>query len=98
MAKKVTSALENSVGQGPSAPENDYESQGHLRTLIEAHGIMNDPVKMAKVHKLAGRHHKAIKGIQDIKDRYNEMVKSKSPMATLAGAPPQGGTPPDTDD
>lgn len=93
MSKKVTANLENSVSQGPSAPENDYESQGHLRTLIEAHGIMNDPVKMAKVHKLAGRHHKAIKGIQDIKDRYNEMVKPKSPMATLAGTKPE----PDTD-
>lgn len=92
MAKKMTSNLGNSVGVDPSKPVDDYESQGHLRTLIEAHGIMNDPEKMAKVHKLAGRHHKAIRGIQDIKDRYNEMVKPKSPMATLAGTKPDTDT------
>ncbi len=52
-------------------PIDSYEVKDHLDTLMKAHGIMNDPEKMAKVHKLAGRHANAIKGIQDIKDHYN---------------------------
>lgn len=90
MAKKATSVLENAVHPSKDI-EHDYETQNHLRTLIDAHGIMNDPEKMKKIHKLAGRHHKAIKGIQDIKDRYNEMVKPKAQMATLAGDTDQDG-------
>ena len=67
-SKPVTQALENSVAASPKQedPVDNYETQGHLRTLTEAHGIMNDPEKMAKVHKLAGRHGKAIAAIKDV--------------------------------
>jgi hypothetical protein len=75
MAKKMKGAsLAESTPSGAHLekdPSNDYEVQGHLRTLIEAHGIMSDPAKMEKVHKLAGRHNKAITSIQGIKDAYN---------------------------
>ena len=79
MAKKMKGAsLADSTPSGAhleSNPDNDYETQGHLRTLIEAHGIMSDPTKMAKVHKLAGRHNKAITSIQDIKNARDSFGK-----------------------
>lgn len=98
MSKKVTSNLEKAVPTGAkleSNPENDYESQGHLRTLIEAHGIVNDPVKMERVHKLAGRHHKAITGIQDLKNTYNEGMKAKGKTGKFQTA--MLGAAPDTE-
>lgn len=45
-------------------PMNDYETKNHLDTLMQAEMIKADPVKMAKVHKLAGRHMKALSGIK----------------------------------
>lgn len=82
MAKKMKGAsLADSTPSGAHLeknPENDYETQGHLRTLIDAHGIMSDPAKMEKVHKLAGRHNKAITSIQGIKDAYNTKFGSGS--------------------
>lgn len=66
-------SLGESVGVGPKKmPMDDYETEGHLRTLMDAEKIKNDPDKMKKVHKLAGRHSKAIKSIQDLKDTYDE--------------------------
>ena len=66
---KVGIKLSESEGAGKQPiktikPEDDYETQGHLRTLQDAHGIVNDPDKMKKVHALAGRHMKALTGIQ----------------------------------
>lgn len=69
MAKnKVAANLENTLPSAPKTedPVDNYETQGHLRTLQDAHGIINDPDKMAKVHKLAGRHAKALTGIKAI--------------------------------
>lgn len=69
MAKsKVTEGLQNTVA-GPAKeedPVDNYQVQDHLRTLTDAHKIINDPEKMAKVHKLAGRHAKALSGIKDM--------------------------------
>jgi hypothetical protein len=71
-AEKVPSkakSLGQSLGETPEVAENpmdDYETQGHLKTLMEAHGIMNDPDKMKKVHALAGAHVAAIKGIKNV--------------------------------
>lgn len=94
MAKKVTANLENAVAPPKKDLENDYEAQGHLRTLIEAHGIMNDPDKMKKVHKLAGRHHKAISGIksiEELKQKRNELgLKKANPMAAMVDNDPEG--------
>lgn len=71
MAKnKVASNLENTLPapskQTEEDPVDNYQVKDHLRTLQEAHGIINDPDKMAKVHKLAGRHAKALAGIKAI--------------------------------
>lgn len=52
----------------PTEPDSDdYATQGHLRTLMDAEMLKEDPAKMEKVHALAGRHHKALKGIKKIK-------------------------------
>lgn len=64
----------------PKLEDNDYETEGHLRTMMEAHKIMGDPEKMKKVHKLAGRHAKAIRSIQDIHDHYNSKYGGKNAM------------------
>lgn len=72
----------------PSKEATDYETEGHLRTLGEAADIISDPAKLKKVHKLAGRKHKAvtgmiepmlkpkkkIKSIGDLKAKANEMA------------------------
>ncbi len=82
MAKKTNmgTRLGDSLPE-PSAVKddmNDYETQGHLRTLIDAENIKSDPEKMAKVHKLAGRHADAIKSIRDLKDTYDHKFGSGS--------------------
>lgn len=67
-SKPVTEALENTLPSAAKAedPVDNYQVQDHLRTLTDAHKIINDPEKMAKVHKLAGRHAKALAGIKSI--------------------------------
>jgi hypothetical protein len=60
-------------------PDRDYETEGHLRTLMDAEMIKGDPEKMAKVKKLAGRHRKHITSIADLKDTYNEKFGAKAP-------------------
>ncbi len=67
---------------------NDYNAKDHLNTIMQAHSIMNDPEKMAKVHKLAGRHMKAITSIQDLKDTYDQKFGSKA-LKTLAPMEPK---------
>ncbi len=54
------------------AMDDDYKIDNDMRTMMSAEEIKMDPDRMAKVHKRAGRHHKAIKSIQDLKDTYNE--------------------------
>lgn len=43
----------------------DYDTKYDLETLVKAEMIKEHPEKMAKVKKLAGRHHKALTGIKD---------------------------------
>lgn len=109
MAKnKVASNLQNTLPT-PSKQEDpidNYDTQSHLRTLQEAHGIINDPDKMAKVHKLAGRHAKALAGIKqipaapaikstkDLEDYRNAKFGSaagKNSLATLKNPPKEEG-------
>lgn len=59
-------------------PMKDYETQSHLDTIIKSHQILMDPEKMKKVHKLAGRHVKAIKSIQDVKDTLQQKYGAKA--------------------
>lgn len=110
MAKnKVASNLQNTLPE-PSKQEDpldDYQVKDHLRTLQEAHGIINDPDKMAKVHKLAGRHAKALAGIKaipkapdikstkDLEDYRNAKYGSaagKNSLATLKNPPKEEGS------
>ena len=64
-----------------AAPQDDYETNGHLRTLMDAEMIKMDPDKMKKVHALVGRHSKAIKSLQDLKDTYQEKYGPKKAQA-----------------
>lgn len=67
-SKKVTEGLQSTVSSPTKEedPVDNYQVQDHLRTLTDAHKIINDPEKMAKVHKLAGRHVKALAGIKNL--------------------------------
>ena len=65
------------IPMAPEPAENDHEARQHLNTILEAHGIMGDKGKMEKVHKLAGRHHKAITSIKGLKDHYNDKFGAK---------------------
>jgi hypothetical protein len=68
----------------PGKVVDDYEAQGHLQDLIRAEMIKMDPDKMKKVHALAGRHSKAIKSVQDLKDTYQSKFGPKK-AAKMAG-------------
>lgn len=61
----------------PNKAVDDYETQGHLKTLMDAEMVKMDPDKMAKVHALVGRHSKAIKSVQDLKDTYQSKFGAK---------------------
>lgn len=77
----------------PKAEDNnDWQAEDHLRTLMSAHEIMNNPEHMKKVHKLAGRKAKSIRGIQDIKDHYNSEYGGKNAMSKLAPQEPMEGS------
>lgn len=94
MAKgKIDSPLSQSVGADPKAAPDKWETQGHLDTLIKAHEIMNNPVHLKAVHKLAGRHHKAISGIKslgDLKELSNQkhLAKGQGLKQLAAGGEP----------
>lgn len=81
MSKKSKGTMP--VGAEPSKDHSmdEYEIKNHMDTLIKAHEIASDPEKMAKVHKLAGRHKKAITSIKQLKDKYADMVKPKDGMS-----------------
>lgn len=72
MSKKIAFPLTQAAGPVATKSEDDYQTQNHLKTILDAHEIMNDPVKLKRVHKLAGRHKKAISSLQQLKDTYQE--------------------------
>lgn len=61
-----SSSMEMMDGKTPEMDE--HEVSEHLRNIIKAHEVMSDPEKMEKVHKLVGRHQKAITSLQDVED------------------------------
>lgn len=69
MAKKMGDSLGESLGNDAKwkADQDAQDTQQHVKTLHSAFDILQDPMKMKKVHKLAGRHHKAIKSLGDLK-------------------------------
>ncbi len=70
---------------------DDYDAKDHLNTIAQAHAILSDPKKMAKVQKLTKFHKQAvkhsIKSIDDVKayqqDAYGP--KGKGPMPVDQG-------------
>jgi hypothetical protein len=85
MAKNTPAA---SLGQAMPSPDkedpatrepDEWETRDHMQKLMDAHEIINNPVKMKAVHALAGRHNKAIKSIQDIKDYHQNNYGPKKP-------------------
>ena len=56
---------------------NDHTAKSDLATIIEAEMIRGHKDRMGKVHKLAGRHKKAITSLDDIKAAYADKVKEE---------------------
>lgn len=73
--KMKGASLEQAMPTPPKPDAHDYETHGHLRTLTDAFDIMSDKKKMAKVHALAGRHHKAISSLKDLRDARDSVFK-----------------------
>lgn len=63
---------------------DEWETKGHMNDLIRAHEIINDPVKMQAVHKMVGRHQKAIGSIQDLKNLHQQKYGPKAPKPGVA--------------
>jgi hypothetical protein len=76
-------------------PVNNYTTRGHLQTLTDAHDIMNDPVKLKKVHALAGRHMDALKGLKQPKAGVSSTDDLRAIAQKKYGGP--GGGPQDSD-
>jgi hypothetical protein len=62
MGKKVGASLEQAMPK-PSKDESDFQSEDDMRTMHQASSIAADPARLKKVHKLAGRKHKALQGM-----------------------------------
>lgn len=106
MAKNSVGA---SLGQAMPSPDksdpespSEWETKDHMSTIIGAHEIINNPVKMKAVHALAGRHNKAIKSIQDIKnyaqDNYGPKAQKPGVKNLVAKTDPLGDVESDGDD
>lgn len=92
MAKMKGASLEQAM-PSPSKADTDYETEDNMRTMHNAAAVAADPSKLKKVHKLAGRRHKAltamieplmqaqkkpkIKSIDDLKQARNGMNKDQ---------------------
>ncbi len=73
-APEVEAPGEPAIDGEAMGSDHDWEAQNHMDTLMKAEAIKSDKVKMDRVHALAGRHQKTLKGIksvQDIKDVYD---------------------------
>lgn len=62
MAKIKGASLEQAM-PAQSKADTDYETEDNMRTMHSAAAIAADPTKLKKVHKLAGRRHKALTGM-----------------------------------
>lgn len=87
MSKLKGASLEQAMPKA-SKTETDYQTEDDMRTMHQASGIAADPVRLKKVHKMAGRKHKALQGmldplmkkpkiksIQDLKNKSNALAK-----------------------
>ena len=72
---KIAKATIHPEGSGPLQSEpkkptsigEDWDAKDHLRTLVDAHEVMNNPEKMKKVKKLIAHHKKTFKSIDEVK-------------------------------
>ena len=64
----------------PEKTDSDMqmETKQHMNTLLDAHEIMNNPDKMAKVKSMVGRHKKAITSLDDLRETANNFSKNNS--------------------
>ena len=77
MAKSATVKIANATIHPDSGPigktdkpksiGEDWDAKDHLRTLVDAHEVMNNPEKMKKVKKLIAHHKKTFKSIDEVK-------------------------------
>ena len=80
MAKMKGKSLQQAMPASPKS-ETDYQAEDDMRTMHQASQIVSDSTRLKKVHKMAGRKHKALMGmlepmmkeskprsIQDLKD------------------------------
>lgn len=75
MSKMKGASLEQAMPK-PTKSEDDYETEDNMRTMHQAARIASDPKKLQKVHKLAGRRHKALTGMIE------PMMKSSAVRST----------------
>lgn len=82
MAKMKGASLEQAMPKS----ENDYQLEDDMRTMHSAAGIASDPSRLKKVHKLAGRKHKALQGmIEPLMKK--PKIKSLDDLKARANAP-----------
>lgn len=96
MKKAVGAELGQSLPQ-PSEPKDDYQMEDDMRTMHSAAKIAADPAKLKKVHKLAGRRHKALTGMIEPLLKVKAKVKSLDDLKALANSKGRGMGP-DEDD
>lgn len=86
MSKMKGASLENSVA-APSKSQTDYETEDQMRTMHQAAAIAADPSKLKKVHKLAGRRHKALSGMLEPLMKPKAKIKSLDDLKARASKP-----------
>jgi hypothetical protein len=74
-------SLENAM---PSEPDKDYQTEDDVRVMHQAAAIAADEERLARVHKLAGRRHKALKGM--ISPMMKGEIKTLADLKKRAGA------------
>lgn len=63
--KKIKASKVKAAVSAPVS-EDDWQAKNHAQTIIDAHEIMNDPAKMAKVKKHLKAKKQAFKSIDDV--------------------------------
>lgn len=63
MGKKMRGAELTQAMPSSSQSSHDYETEGALSDLQRAADHLDDPVKLKKIHKLAGRRHKSVSAL-----------------------------------
>lgn len=84
MSKMKGKSLQNTMPTLESEPDaddgmmDDPSAEADIQDLHRAHAVMKDPERLKKVHKMAGRKHKALMGLIE------PAMQEKAPIRTLA--------------